>query len=99
MTLSDRNSHSSSLFSLRHFTLQGRDDLSGADSVSTRTVMYGFQLMTSESEVQGDFPQAVLTESVTRAEFLTSLFFLAKPLDLRRLLFLLSFLSDLPFGA
>lgn len=26
-------------------------------------------------------------------------FFLAKPLDLRRLLFLLSFLSDLPFGA
>lgn len=61
-------------------TLQSREGLSGADSISTqrcaRTVIYGFQLMTSdtEREVQGDFPWAVLIRSVTRAEFLASFF-------------------------
>ena len=60
-----------------------------ASAVPTRTVIYGFQLITSdtEREVQGDFPWAVLTRSVTRAEFLASFFsffFLQgwpKPLD------------------
>lgn len=69
MTLSQRKSHSISFFSPSHSTSWRTDSV----QCCTCTVMYGFKLTTSDTEkvAQGDFSQAVLTPSVTLAEFLT----------------------------